>query len=185
MKNIIYIFLISLLPIVELRGAIPVGAALGVPFYWNYLCATVGNLLPVPFILLFIPKILDFLARFRLFRPVVEWVRRKAHKYSGRIIDGEAASAEPDVNVAIKANSEEIIVDAPNKKRANGIFLALLLFVMIPLPGTGAWTGALIASLFELPKKRSFLAIFLGVLGAGVIMTLASYGVVGFLKVFI
>ena len=109
----------------------------------------------------------------------------RINKYSGRIIDGEAASAEPDVNVAIKANSEGIIVDAPKKKRVNGIFLGLLLFVMIPLPGTGAWTGALIASLFELPKKRSFLAIFLGVLGAGVIMTLASYGVVGFLKVFI
>ena len=178
MKNIIYIFLISLLPIVELRGAIPVGAALGVPFYWNYLCATVGNLLPVPFILLFIPKILDFLARFRLFRPVVEWVRRKAHKYSGRIVSNANASAECE-------SDAQVGVDAPNKKRANGIFLALLLFVMIPLPGTGAWTGALIASLFELPKKRSFLALFLGVLGAGVIMTLASYGVVGFLKVFI
>lgn len=182
MKNIIYIFLISILPIIELRGAIPVGAALGVPFYWNYICAVIGNMLPVPFILLFIPKILDFMARFKIFRPVVEWVRRKAHKYSGRIIDTESA-ADAEKGDAEAAACEA--VEAPKKKRFGGAFFGLLLFVMIPLPGTGAWTGSLIASLFELPKRRAFLATLLGVLGAGVIMCLASYGVVGFLKIFI
>ena len=71
----LYIFVISLLPIVELRGAIPVGAVIGLPFYWNYLISVVGNMLPVPFILLFIPKILDFLAKFKLFRPMVPlWI---------------------------------------------------------------------------------------------------------------
>lgn len=174
MKNIIYVFLISILPIVELRGAIPTGAALGVPFYYNYLCAVIGNLLPVPFILLFIPKILDFLARFKMFRPVVEWVRKKAHKYSGKIVDHGKVD---------DAAAEEIAV--PRRRRFGGSFWGLLLFVMIPLPGTGAWTGSLIASLFDLPKKSSFLAVLLGVLGAGVIMCLASYGVVGFLKVFV
>lgn len=169
MKNIIYVFLISILPIIELRGAIPVGAAMGIPFYLNYISAVIGNMLPVPFILLFIPKILDFLSRFKLFRPIVLWVRRKADKYSGRIIENAEGEAERE--------------DRP--RRLRGAFWGLLLFVMIPLPGTGAWTGALIASLFSLPKKSSFLAVFLGVLGAGVIMCLASYGVVGFLKIFL
>ena len=177
MKNIIYIFLISILPIIELRGAIPAGAALGVPFYYNYIAAIVGNLLPVPFILLFIPRILDFLARFKLFRPVVEWVRKKAHKHSGKIVKSDAHRTD--------ATDAETVEEAPKKKRFDGVFLALLLFVMIPIPGTGAWTGALIASLFDLPKRRSFPAILLGVLGAGVIMCLASYGVVGFLKIFV
>lgn len=175
MKDILYVFLISILPIVELRGAIPVGAALGVPFYYNYLCAVIGNMLPVPFILLFIPKILDFLARFKLFRPIVEWVRKKAYKHSSKIVsaEGEGEAAE--------ASCEE----APKKKRLGGAFWGLLVFVMIPLPGTGAWTGSLIASLFDLPKRSSFVATLLGVLGAGVIMCLASYGVVGFLKIFL
>lgn len=170
MKNILYVFLISILPIIELRGAIPVGAALGIPFYLNYPAAIFGNLLPVPFILLFIPKILDFLARFKIFRPVVEWVRKKAYKYSGRIVEDADAEAESEKK---------------KSRRFGGAFWGLLFFVMIPLPGTGAWTGSLIASLFSLPKRSSFLAILLGVLGAGVIMCLASYGAVGFLKIFL
>lgn len=184
MKNILYVFLISILPIVELRGAIPVGAALGVPFYWNYIAAVVGNMLPVPFILLFIPKVLDFLARFRLFRPIVEWVRRKAQKHSGKIVDHGKETAEGVIIDADTEASEDRYVQK-NPRRFGGAFWGLLLFVMVPLPGTGAWTGTLIASLFALPKKSSFLAVVLGVLGAGVIMCLASYGVVGFLKIFI
>ena len=167
MKNILYVFLISMLPIIELRGAIPIGAALGVPFYLNYPAAVFGNLLPVPFILLFIPRILDFLARFKIFRPVVSRVRQKAHKYSARILHREGGE------------------EKKKPRRFGGAFWGLLLFVMIPIPGTGAWTGSLIASLFRLPKRSSFLAISLGVLGAGVIMCLASYGAVGFLKVFL
>ncbi len=181
MKNILYIFLISILPIVELRGAIPVGAALGVPFYWNYLCAVIGNMLPVPFILLFIPKVLDFLARFKIFRPIVQWVREKAQKHSGKIVDHGKEATEENGNTAEVAEP----IEEKKPKRFGGAFWGLLLFVMIPLPGTGAWTGSLIASLFDLPKRSSFLAALLGVLGAGVIMCLASYGVVGFLKIFI
>ena len=167
MKNIFYVFLISMLPIIELRGAIPAGAVLGIPFYLNYPAAVFGNLLPVPFILLFIPRILDFLARFKIFRPVVSWVRQKAHKYSARILHREGGE------------------DKKKPRRFGGAFWGLLLFVMIPIPGTGAWTGSLIASLFRLPKRSSFLAVSLGVFGAGVIMCLASYGAVGFLKVFL
>ena len=186
MKNIIYIFLISILPIIELRGAIPVGAALGVSFYWNYLCAVVGNLLPVPFILLFIPKILDFLARFKIFRPVVEWVRKKADKHSGKIVSNDEAVEKNASATSEEGTEAKTTVEVQaKKKRIGGAFWGLLLFVMIPLPGTGAWTGSLIAALFDLPKRHSFLAVLLGVLGAGVIMCLASYGVVGFLKIFI
>lgn len=150
MKNILYVFLISMLPVVELRAAIPVGAALKLPFWQNFLAATIGNLLPVPFILLFIPQILDFLGRFRFFAPVVNWLRAKAEKHSEKIL--------------------------------RGAFVGLMLFVMIPCPGTGAWTGSLVAALFRLPRRASFLAILLGVLGCAVIMTLASYGVLGFLS---
>ena len=169
----LYVFVISILPIVELRGAIPVGAALDIPFYMNYAVAVLGNLLPVPFILLFIPKILDFLARYKFFRPVVEWLRKKADKNSSKIIKSDSENEKSE---------EADGASSPDKKRLNaGIFTALLLFVAIPLPGTGAWTGGLVASLFNLPKRSSFLAITLGVLLCGVIMCLASYGVLGFL----
>lgn len=156
----IYVFLISLLPIVELRGAIPVGAAIGLPFYVNYTVAVIGNLLPIPFILAFIPKILDFMHKHRIFPKVVEWVWDKAEKNKGKIVKEESEGA----------------------RLTRTVFLALMIFVAIPLPGTGAWTGSLVASIFNLPKKSSFLAVTLGVLISGVVMTLASYGVVGFLK---
>ena len=82
----IYVFLISVLPIIELRGAIPVGAAIGLPFYVNYPVAVLGNLLPVPFILAFIPWILEFMHKHRILRKLVEWVWAKAEKYTGKII---------------------------------------------------------------------------------------------------
>ena len=171
----IYVFLISILPIIELRGSIPVGAALGMPFYSNYLLSVFGNLLPVPFILLFIPKVLDFLGRFKFFRPMVEWLHKKADKYSGRVL-GESKEQLADGAAAEKTE------EAARPVMSRGIFTALLLFVAIPLPGTGAWTGALVASLFSLPKKWSMLAITLGVLTSGIIVTLISYGVLGFLN---
>lgn len=164
------VFLISILPIVELRGAIPVGALVfGLPFYTNYLLSIVGNLLPIPFILIFIPKILNFLERFKLFRPMVEWLKKKADKHSSRVL-GEQGDNALDTACATK------------RKMSKSIFAALLLFVAIPLPGTGAWTGSLVASLFYLPKWQSMFAITLGVLLSGVIMSLASYGVLGFLS---
>ena len=217
LEKSIYVFLISILPIIELRGAIPAGAALGLPFYIYAPLSILGNLLPVPFILLFIPKILDLLERVRIFRPVVRWVREKARKGARKILEGKKKDAAEqatqdasashtgengsehtalpsltldDENAASTAapTAEDTIlvadaVAAP--KMTLGIFLALLLFVMIPLPGTGAWTGALVASLFEFPKKHSFLAITLGVLGASVIMTLASEGVVSIFRFFL
>ena len=163
----LYVFVISMLPIIELRGSIPVGAAIGLPFYTNYFLSILGNMLPVPFILLFIPKILDFLSRFKIFQPMVRRLKEKAEKKKSRVlVDGEAA-----------------VGDRPRMSKKG--FFALAIFVAIPLPGTGAWTGSLVASLFRLPKWCSLLAILIGVLLSGIIMTLASYGVVGFLKIFI
>ena len=175
----IYVLIISLLPIVELRGAIPVGAAIGLPFYSNYPLAVVGNMLPIPFILLFIPRFLDFLAKFKAFRPMVLWLRKKANKHSSKVLGKDADVEELAVDEELLLNSRE---SGKTLKMSKGIFLALFIFVAIPLPGTGAWTGSLVSSLFNLPKKWSFLAILLGVLAAGVIMCLASYGVIGFLK---
>ena len=222
LKNLpeeLIVFLISILPIIELRGAVPIGAIFGLPFYTNYALSVLGNILPIPFILLFIPKILDFLARFKIFRPMVEWLRKKANKHSSKVLGDEAspstesieASAAADSTAeaqagaaeaqAVTAEAQAITAEAVDtvtevadtdrksaprvktkRKMSKAIFIALLLFVAIPAPGTGGWTGALIASLFDLPKKWSFLSIFLGVLLCGVIMCLASYGVLGFLS---
>ena len=164
----LYVLVISMLPIVELRGAVPIGAILELPFYVNYPLAVLGNLLPVPFILLFISKLLDFLGRFRTFKPMVEWLRKKADKYSKRVITDESSEGE-DTSTAVRVMDKKL-------------FLALMLFVALPIPGTGAWTGSLVAALFSLPKRSSFAAIGLGVLICGVIMCLASYGVLGFLS---
>ena len=178
----IYVFLISVLPIIELRGAIPVGAAIGLPFYVNYPVAVLGNLLPVPFILAFIPWILEFMHKHRILRGLVEWVWAKAEKYRGKIIVNAECRVQ---NAECGMQNAECRMQGDKKSRARltrPVFLALMLFVAIPLPGTGAWTGSLVAALFGLPKRQSFLAVTLGVLISGVIMSLASYGVIGFLK---
>ena len=207
-KKALYVFLISILPIIELRGAVPVGAALDLPFYIYAPLAVLGNLLPVPFILLFIPKILDLLERVKLFRPLIQWIRKKANrglvrmqKYDKKEKGTATASEEatPEVCACEETAPEammpeptataevapEAIVPEKKKKLSMGAFLGLLFFVLIPLPGTGAWTGSLVASLFDFPKKQSFLAVTLGVLGACVIMTLASEGVVSIFKIFL
>ena len=138
----------SMLPIIELRGAIPLGAAFGLPWWQNYLIAVVGNMLPIPIILLFVKAVLNWMSkcRVKLFNKIANKMFEKAEK-----------------------NREKI------EKYA---FWGLTLFVAIPLPATGAWTGTLVAALFDMKFWKSFLAAFLGVMIAGVIMTLVSYGVV-------
>ena len=170
----LYVFIISMLPIVELRGAIPVGAALNIPFYLNYLIAVVGNLLPVPFILMFIPKILDFMASFKFFRPVVEWLRKKADKNSGKILKTKGSENGENVE-GESAEGESGAEEGKKEKMSWGIFTALMIFVAVPLPGTGAWTGTLIASVLGLEPKKCFLAAVGGVLVATAIMTVISY----------
>ena len=133
-----------MVPILELRAAIPLGCALGLPWYVCYPLCVVGNLLPVPFILLFIRRILSWMKTVRFFSPVARWVEEKGRKHSVRVAKGAA--------------------------------IGLVLFVGIPIPGTGAWTGALIAAMLDIRFRYALPAITAGVLLAGFIMAGASYG---------
>ncbi len=148
------VFFCSMLPIIELRGAIPMGAALGLPWWQNYLLSVAGNMLPVPFILLFIEKILQWMSasRVKFFAKVAGWVNRKAEK------------------------------NRPKIERYS--FWGVTVFVAIPLPVTGAWTGSLVAATIKMRFWHALLSAFIGVLIAGVIMTLASYGVVAAFEIF-
>lgn len=140
--NYVYVFLISMVPIVELRGAIPVATALGLDPVVSYIIAILGNILPVPFILLFITPFCNMLKKTKLFRWFPEWLERKVEK------------------------NEEKVTKYKN--------LGLFIFVAIPLPGTGAWTGALVASFIGYKFRDAFFAISGGVLSAGVIMSVGS-----------
>ena len=150
MLKFLYTFFISMLPIIELRGAIPVGAASGLPWYINYLLCCVGNMLPVPVILFFVEYVLNFMKQVKHLDRIAYWVEEKAEKYKGQV----------------------------TKYATWG----LLLFVAVPLPGTGAWTGSLVAAFIKMKKKTAFFSVLGGVLIAGVIVTLISYGVLGFLS---
>ncbi len=144
----IIVFFISMVPIIELRGAIPYSQALGLPLLQSYVIAIIGNMLPVPIIYLFARKVL-------------EWGKDKpliGGFFSFCLTKGEHGGEK------LKA------------KAGKGLFLALLLFVGIPIPGTGAWTGTLAASILKLDFKSCVLAVMLGVLLAGVIMALISFG---------
>lgn len=148
-KNYLWVFFISMIPIIELRGAIPIGAAKGNEWLFNMLFSVAGNMLPVPFILLFIRHILVWMQKTRL-APIACWIENKAHKNSGKVTKYTA--------------------------------LGLYLFVALPLPGTGAWTGALVAAMLDMRMKFALPSIFAGVVTAGIIMSLASYGFVSFLS---
>ncbi|MDD3958950.1 MAG: small multi-drug export protein [Oscillospiraceae bacterium] len=147
----IAVFIVSMIPIVELRGAIPfVGLPLGLAFWQNYLLAVAGNLAPVPIILLFVRKVFDFMRKYEKPRKLVE-------RFEARFV----RKAE---------------------KMKGVTFWSLVFFVAIPLPVTGAWTGAGIASIFEMRFRDAMLAVTLGVMIAGVIVTAISYGVLGFMN---
>lgn len=146
LKHLLYIFAISMVPVIELRGAIPAGLALDLPFYAVFLTAFLGNLLPVPILILFT-------------RRVFEWLRRKSALLERLVQKMER-----------KAKSKEGLI-----RRYE--LLGLCILVAIPLPGTGAWTGSLVAAVFDIRLKRAFPVIALGVLIAGVIVSVVSYGV--------
>lgn len=141
------VFLISLLPLLELRGGILAGSLLQVPDVVAVPLSIIGNIIPIPFILLFIRQIFKWMKKVKVFRPLIEKLESRAMGKSDKIKKYE--------------------------------FWGLVLFVGIPLPGTGAWTGALIASLLEIDIKKSSLAIFLGILMATVIMYFVSYVLLG------
>lgn len=149
-RSVLYIVLISMVPVIELRGAIPVGLAMDLPFWTTFIAALIGNLIPVPFLILFTRK-------------VFEWLRKKSALLEKFVSKLEAKAA----------SKEELL-----KKYE---LLGLCILVAIPLPGTGAWTGSLVAAVFDLRLKHAFPVIALGVLIAGIIVSIVSYGVVIFL----
>ena len=140
------VFIVSLFPILELRGGIIAGFLLGLDLVPSFLIAFIGNIIPIPFILVFIKYIFKLMKKTRL-RGMVEKLESKAISKSDKI-----------------------------QKYA---YWGLLLFVGIPLPGTGAWTGSLIAALLNMDVKKSFGVIAVGVIMAGVIMSIFSYGLLG------
>lgn len=156
MKKYLLVFLISMVPLIELRGAIPYAVGFGLPVLPSYLIAIFGNMLPVPFIYLFARKILEWSKDKKYIGPFFTWCLQKGEKGGEKL----------------------------KEKAGRGLYIALLLFVGIPLPGTGAWTGTLAASFLKLDFRKSIVAVLLGLLLAGVIMLTASYGVVGAIRLF-
>ncbi len=146
------VFLVSMVPIIELRGAVPIGVGMELELWIVYIISIIGNMLPVPIIYLFARKVL-------------EWGKDK--KYIGKFFTFCLVKGE---------HGGQKLMDKAGK---SGTFIALMLFVAIPLPGTGAWTGTLAASMLNFGFKRSTLAVLLGVLIAGVLMGLASMGLFG------
>ena len=138
--------LVSMIPVVELRGGIPFGVAAGLPVGAAYLAAVIGNLLPVPFIVVYIRRIFMFMRQHmpRL-NSVVDKMEQKAHLKSAAVLKYQ--------------------------------YLGLAIFVAIPLPGTGAWTGALVAAFLDMRLKKAMPSIAGGVLSAGLIISILSYGV--------
>lgn len=145
------VFFISMLPLIELRGAIPYSQAVGLPLLQSYIVSIIGNMLPVPVIYFFARKVLEWGADKPYIGKFFSWCLKKGEK------GGEKLQA----------------------KAGRGLFFALFLFVGIPLPGTGAWTGTLAASILNMDFKSSVLAAMLGVLLAGIIMGAASAGFFG------
>ena len=145
----ILVFFVSMVPLVELRGAIPIAVGLGLKKLPSFIIAIIGNMMPVPIIYLFARKVLEWGKDKKVIGKFFTWCLIKGEKGGKKL----------------------------QAKAGRGLFLALLLFVGIPVPGTGAWTGTLAASILDLDFKSTVLAVMLGVLLAGVIMMLVSFGV--------
>jgi uncharacterized membrane protein len=141
----ILVFIISLMPILELRGGLIAAALLNLSPLKSYIICIIGNILPVPFILLLINKILDWMRNSKHFNKIANWLDKKVEKHKGKI-----------------------------EKYG---YLGIVLFVGIPLPGTGAWTGSLIAAALEMDKKKTFLSVLIGVFLASIIMMILSFGI--------
>ena len=141
-----FTILVSMVPVVELRGGIPFGVARGLPVWAAYLAAIIGNMLPVPFILVYI-------------RRIFQWMRRRLPRLN-RLVD----------KLEKKAHLK-------GQKVTKYKYLGLMLFVAIPLPGTGAWTGALAAAFLDMPLRKAIPSIFTGVLVAGIAISILTFGV--------
>lgn len=143
------VFLISMVPIIELRGAIPYAVGFGLPLLPSYIIAVLGNMLPVPLIFFFARKILEWGKDKKIIGKFFTFCLEKGNKGGQKLLS----------------------------KAGRSVYLALFLFVGIPLPGTGAWTGTLAASLLNLDFKKSVISIMVGVVLAGIIMGVLSLGI--------
>ena len=148
LKKYLMIFLVSMVPIVELRGAIPISQCFQLPLLQSYIICVIGNMLPVPIIYLFARRVLEWGKDKKYIGKFFTFCIEKGHKGGQKL----------------------------KEKAGNGLFIALLLFVGIPVPGTGAWTGTLAASFLDMGFKKSVLAVLGGVLLAGIVMGAASAG---------
>lgn len=147
-KKYILVFLISMIPLVEIRGAIPYAVGIGLPKLTSYIVAIIGNMAPVPIIYLFARKVLEWGKDKKVIGKFFTWC----------LIKGERGGKKL------------------SSKAGKGLFWALFIFVGIPLPGTGAWTGTLAASILNMDFKKSIIAVMAGVLTAGLIMMAISFG---------
>lgn len=146
------VFLCAMLPVIELRGAVPVARVFDLPWIQAFIISFLGNMVPIPFILLFISAFLQFLKKFKSFKKIVEFIERKAKK---------ATSG-----------------------RENITFWGLVFFVAIPLPGTGGWTGALVADFLGIKFWKALTAVMIGVFIADVVVTAIVYGSISMLSFF-
>lgn len=147
MLNYLIVFLVSMIPLIELRGAVPYAIGMGLPVLPSYIIAIVGNMLPVPIIFFFARKVLEWGKDKPVIGGFFTWCLEKGHKGGAKL----------------------------QEKAGKGLYWALFLFVGIPLPGTGAWTGTLAASILDMDFKKSVVAVVSGVILAGVIMGLLTY----------
>lgn len=139
-------FLVSMIPILEIRGAFPIGTQyFGLSYFETFIISSIGNIIPIYFIIKYIGPIFDFLRKFKFTKKIIDWLTEHTTKKIEK-----------------------------NPKLQTATELALFLFVAIPLPGTGAWTGALIANFLKLPVKKAFLPVALGVIGAGIITLIVT-----------
>lgn len=152
MRKYLIAFLVSMVPIIELRGGVPIAMEWGVDWYVAIILCTLGNLIPVPFIYFFARKFLNWGANKRFIGRICRFVIRKGEKASQKL---------------------------GGKGSRVGFFIALMLFVGIPIPGTGAWTGTLAASFLDMGFKSTVAAVSLGVVIAGLIMGIGSLVAVG------
>ena len=143
----VIIFIISLMPILELRGGLLAASLLDVEFVKAATICVIGNVLPIPFVLLFLKYVLTFFEKWNVTKKIVSWLEKK-----------------------VEEKREQIDKYG---------YLGLIIFVGIPLPGTGAWTGSLLAVMLGMNRKKSFVCILIGVALAAVIMSILSYGILG------
>lgn len=156
LKKYLIAFFISMVPLIELRVAVPYSIAMGLPTLQAYIVCIIGNMLPVPIIFLFARRVLEWGKDKKFIGKFFTFCLEKGHKGGEKL----------------------------KSTAGRGLFVALLLFVGIPLPGTGAWTGTLAASILDMDFKESVIAVLLGVILAGIIMGLLSAGVLSGLKLF-